>query len=427
MVTPPREELHYLSSFLGRPARSRKLGTSMGRIWDMVATLTGLYPQIRGLVLRHRDTHVLYPATAEEMFGILAGKSLSVDESRIEPLKLGPDDFSLRDQLWDKQVVDVEGAKVVRVNDVHLLVGSRQWVVHVDVGFSGLLRRLGWETPVKGLSGLLGRKITDELISWKFVQIVSTGEQVKAPVRLTVGAQRMADLHPGELADIIEDLDASQRRAVVDAMDVETAAEALEEVDEEVQKSIIESMDPERAADILEEMEPSEAADLLAQLDEEASSVIIEAFEEEEEKAEVLELMGYSEDTAGALMTTDFLEIHADCTVGEAIETVRREAEEVESIYYVYIHDDDGKLIGAVSLRRLIQTDPNLQVGNVIQGRLVSVSLNAQVPEIAETFLRYNFLFLPVVDEDEMLKGVISFKSAFDELLPQVYKQWKAD
>lgn len=421
------EELHYLSSFLGRRAKSLRLGTSMGRVWDMIATLGELYPQVRGLVLRHRDTAVLYPASYEDYYTLLNRGYLIVDEKLIRPLELGPDDVSVRALLWDKQIVDVEGAKVVRVNDIQILIGERQWVVHVDVGFSGLLRRLGWESTVKPFAAAFRKPIHDDLISWKFVQPVASESARIAPIRLTVGAQKLADLHPGELADILEDLDHQQRQVMLAALDAETAAEVLEETDEDVQKSVFEGMDEELAADILEEMEPAAAADILGNLDEESSSDILEAFEGDEEKAGLQELMTYSEDTAGSLMTTDFIELGADRTVGEAMELIRASAEEIESIYYVYVHDDDGKLAGAISWRHLMTTDPALQLENIIQQRLVTLPLDADMNEIADMFLRYNFLYLPVVNEEGVLLGVISYKHAFDQLLPHLYRVWKAD
>ena len=399
----------------------------MGRVWDVVATLGELYPQVRGVVLRHRDTAVLYPARYEDYYTLLKRGYLVVDEQLIRPLELGPEDVSLRELLWDKQIVDVEGAKVVRVNDIQLLIGERQWLVHVDVGFSGLLRRLGWESYVKPFATAFRRPIQDDLISWKFVQPVASESGRVAPIRLTVGAQKLADLHPGELADILEDLDHQQRQVMMAALDAETAAEVLEETDEDVQKSVIEGMDEELAADILEEMEPAAAADILANIDEESSADILEAFEGAEEKAELQELMTYSDDTAGSLMTTDFIEIGANKTVGEAMEAVKASAQEIESIYYVYVHDDDDKLIGAISWRHLMTTDPHLQLGNVLQPRLVTLSLHADWTEIADLFLRYNFLYLPVVDENGVLRGVISFKHAFDQLLPHLYRVWKAD
>ncbi|MDD5087314.1 MAG: CBS domain-containing protein [bacterium] len=422
------EVLCYMSQIVGRPARSQKLGTYMGYVWDVVATLGELYPQVKGLVLRHRSTLVFYPATGDEYLELMTRGRLMLDEQRLQPLELTPEDFSVRELLWDKQIVDVDGAKVVRVNDIHLLVGERQWLVHVDVGFTGLLRRLGWERALQPVARALRRPLADDLISWKFVQPVSSHAALAEPIRLTVGAQRLNELHPGELADILEDLTHHQRQAFMAALDADVAADVLEETDEDVQKSVIEAMDKEKAADILEEMEPAAAADLLASLEDAHSEAIMEEFEDAEEKADIAELMTYEdEDTAAALMTTDFIEVGESTPVGEALDRVREQSEEIEAFYYVYVHDDDGKLLGALSLRHLIQEDPLLQVGNIVQSRLVALQMNSPVTEIADTFLRYNFLALPVVDESGVLHGVITFKHAFDQLLPHLYRAWKAD
>lgn len=421
------EELVYLSSMLGRPAYSRTLGTGMGKVWDVIAQVTEMFPEVKGLVLRNGGRLVLYPATGQEYQEFVKARKLKVDEHKIVPLSPSPDDISIRETLWDRQIVDVEGAKVVRVNDVQLLIGDRQWVVHVDVGVTGLARRLGYETAMRKAAKLLGRKIEDELISWKYVQPVSDSADAPGPVRLKVGAQRLKELHPGEIADILEELSHEQRQVMVASMDVETAAEALEETDYDVQKAILEGLEPERAADILEEMEPSIAADLLSDLDESASEQIIQKFEFEDERAEVAELMTYEENTAGALMTTDYLELAEDRTVEDALELLRDSADEIEAYYYIYVHDEDGVLLGAVSLRNLLQKDPALQLGNILSGRLITVTLDTNLSEIAELFLRYNFLFLPVVDESGVQKGVVSFKDSLDDLMPTLYKTWKKD
>ena len=234
-------------------------------------------------------------------------------------------------------------------------------------------------------------------------------------------------MHPGEIAEILEELDPGQRQSMVAGMDPETAEEALEETDYDVQKAIFESLEPERAADILEEMEPSIAADLLSDLDETASEQIIQNFEYEDERAEVAELMTYEEETAGALMTTDDRELSEDQTVEDALALLRSNAEEIEAYYYVYVHDDDGVLLGAVSLRSLLTTDPALQLGNILSGRLISVAPDTGLHEIAELFLTYNFLFIPVVDDKGVQKGVVSFKDSLDELMPTLYKTWKKD
>lgn len=421
----PREEFVYLSSIIGRRAQSRGLKTAMGSVYDVVATLGEVYPRLRGIVLRHRKIFAFYPAGREDYLEMVSHRRLTVDERRIEPLELAPQDISLRDLIWDKQIVDVEGAKVERVNDVHLLIGERQWVIHVDVGFRGLLRRLGWLAPLERLCALLHVPLRDELIAWKFVQPVSS-EGALGPVRLTVSSEHMKKLHPGELADILEDLDKLERQTMLAAMDNERAAEVLEETDEETVKAIFEDLSTERAADILEEMEPNIAADVLASLSHDTSTEIIEEIEQEA-KEELQELIAYPERTAGAVMTTDFMEIESSATIADALAAVRSAADEIEAYYYVYINDAEGRLIGAISLRHLLMADPSEKLTHIVSSRLITVFPDTPISEVAEIFLRYNFLALPVVDEETRLKGVVSLKHAFDELLPYFYHHWKAD
>ncbi|MBU1706866.1 CBS domain-containing protein [bacterium] len=420
-----REEFIYLSRIIGRRARSRELKTPMGSVYDVVATVGEMYPRLRGIILHHRNTYAFYPADRNDYVELATRKRLTVDERRIKHVEWNPNDISLRDLLWDKQIVDVEGAKVERVNDVHLLISDHQWLVHVDVGYKGLLRRLGWLQPIQTLCSLLRIPLKDELISWKFVQPVSS-EGDLGPVRLKVSSDNMKQLHPGELADILEELDKLERQAILDAIDDETAAEALEETNEETVRAIFENLSTERAADILEEMEPSKAADVLSALSGDISSEIIEEIEQEA-KEELQELIAYPEKTAGAMMTTDFLEIDSDVTVAEALAEITRAADEVEALYYAYVHDSEGCLKGAISLRHLLGAKPEEKVGEILQPRLVSIQLDTPSSEIAELFLRYSFLALPVVDEENHMKGIVSLKHAFDELMPYLYRQWKAD
>lgn len=420
-----REEFVYLSRIMGRRARSRELRTPMGSVHDVVATLGEVYPQLRGIVLRHRGTFAFYPAGRDDYMELVSGRRLTVDEHRIEPLELGPRDVSLRDLLWDKQIVDVKGAKVERVNDVHLLIAERQWVVHVDVGFSGLLRRLGWLRPIRGLCGLLRIPLKDELIAWKYAEPLSS-EGDLGPVRLRVSSEHLKQLHPGELADILEELDKLERQTMLAAIDNETAAEVLEETNDETVKAIFENLPTERAADILEEMEPSEAADVLAGLSPDVSAEIIGEIEQEA-KEELQELIAYPERTAGAIMTTDFLEIESQATAATASAAVRSAADEIEAYYYVYVHDRDGRLLGAISLRHLLRAEPEDKLSEILQPRLITVHPDTPISEVAELFLRYSFLTLPVVDEENRQKGVVSLKHAFDELLPYFYRQWKAE
>ena len=225
-------------------------------------------------------------------------------------------------------------------------------------------------------------------------------------VRLSVSQQALHELHPGELADILEDLDRESRLAVVSQMSPEEAAEVLEEVDDTVSKSIVEELPVEVAADIVEEMEPAEAVDLLSDLPHEQAERIMKHVEKDE-AADIRKLSSYAEGTAGSLMSTDFIAVPPETTALGAIDELRRKACDIEAIYYVYVLDADKKLLGVTTLRSLLRSAPETRVADIMEPRLVTVGAEEEAREIAEVFQKYSFLGCPVIDEEGRMLGVI--------------------
>jgi Mg/Co/Ni transporter MgtE len=308
----------------------------------------------------------------------------------------------------DRQIVDTFGAKVVRVNDLHFLrVDSRLRLVHVDVGFRGLMRRVGWEKLVdQALRWFFSYILPNQFISWKYVQLPSGS----SPLQLSISQKKLSDLHPADLADIIEDLSGRDRSAIFHALDAETAAEALEEIDPKIQKSLIETIPVEKASDIVEEMSPSDAADLLADLPEERAEEILEGMEQE--KAEDLrELLVHSEETAGGLMTTAYLALSPGTTVEMAVARLKAEAPNLDIMDYIFVVDDQEILQGVVSIRDLLTAHPNQTLSEIQPSRVVSVKVDEDQNEVVEAFAKYGFRAVPVVDEEGHLRGVISFRS----------------
>jgi magnesium transporter len=328
--------------------------------------------------------------------------------------------FLIRDMLYDKQILDVNGAKVERVNDVQILVyAERPFLVHVDVGFSGLTRRLGFEGGARSLAKLLGRPIKDELIGWKFVQPLP--ESATGPVQVTLRQEQIKQLHAGELADIIEELDRDERLALVRSLEPEDAANMLEEADINVQTSIMRDLDSELAADILEEMEPAVAVDVMEELPV-ATQQSIMAVMEDEERAQI-ELLAQAEDeTAASLMTVDFISCSQTFTAGQALQKVKQEAEEVESITYIYCHDEQEALRGVVSLRDLILADSDAPLIDIMHLRLATLSRADDWDKVADEFMKYRFKALPVVSEAGKVEGIVTFRHSFDELLPYYHR-----
>ena len=338
----------------------------------------------------------------------------------IEKFRARPDEIQLRADLLDKQIVDIDGRKVVRVNDVRLdPSGEALRLVAVDVGGAGLLRRLGMEDPFRTIARNLRVPVPEKYIDWEDVDPVETSI---ASIKLRVPHGGLAELHPADLATIIDQLAPRDRAGVLASLDDEAVADAMEEMEPDTQVEVLEDLEPARAADILEEMSPDDAADLVADLSESARDEIL-ALMEREEAAEVEQLLGYPEDTAGGIMTTEFVSIPAHLDAAATIDRLRELEPDAETIYYVYVTDDDGRLVGVLSLRDLIVAPPHTPISEVMIREPVAVGVLADQDEVAEVVAHYNLLAVPVVDDEGRLAGIVTVDDAIDTVLPTAWKK----
>jgi magnesium transporter len=318
--------------------------------------------------------------------------------------------FLLSRDLLDQQIIDVHGRKVVRVNDVDLTRDASNShpvlrVSAVDIGARGAVRRLlKGIVPMGALRALLD-KIPERPIPWDFVDLIETDPARR--VKLKISHDRLARLHPADIADIVEDLAPDEREAVFETLDEGVAAEALEEVDPKVQKAIVESLDSDRAAEIVEEMNPDAAADLLADLPAERTSEILQEMAPEE-REEVSGLLEFKENTAAGRMNTQFLALPVAATVQDAVEALRKFEGGIESLSTIYLVDSHGTLAGAVPLARLVLSSADTPLLSLTQEPLISCQEDAGDQEVVELFDKYNLLTLPVVDEKKKLTGVIT-------------------
>jgi magnesium transporter len=318
--------------------------------------------------------------------------------------------FLLSRDLLDQQIIDVHGRKVVRVNDVDLHEDSGNGhpvlkVAAVDIGARGAVRRLlKGVVPMSALRVLL-HKIPEKPIPWEFVDLIETDPARR--VKLKISHERLAALHPADIADIIEELAPSEREAVFETLDEETAAEALEEVEPRVQKAILESLDSERAAEIVEEMNPDAAADLLADLSHETTSEILQEMAPEE-REEVSGLLEFAENTAAGRMNTEYIALGVNATVHDAVEALRSFEGGIESVSTIYLTDSHGTLAGAIPLAKLVLASPETPLLSLTREPLIFCRAGAKEKEFAELFDKYNLLTLPVVDEQQQLTGVIT-------------------
>ncbi|MFZ0901851.1 MAG: CBS domain-containing protein [Candidatus Sulfotelmatobacter sp.] len=322
--------------------------------------------------------------------------------------------FLLERDLLDQQVIDINGRKVVRVNDVELQIDSvteagrphaTLRVTSVDIGARGAVRRLLRGLTPRAALHLLLQRIPQRTIPWSFVDLIETDPARR--IKLKISHEGLAKLHPADIADIVEDLAPDEREAVFRTLDEEVAAETLEEVEPNIQKSIVESLDSERAADIVEEMDPDAAADLLGDLPEDRTEQILVEMEPEASQ-EVVELLEHREETAAGRMTTEFLALPVTATVENAIGVLREFEGGVETVGTIYLVDSHGTLAGAVPLAKLVLAKPDTPLLSMTSEPLISTHEATSDNEVAELFDKYNLVTLPVIDQHNKLVGVIT-------------------
>lgn len=335
----------------------------------------------------------------------------------LSPFARRAGEILLARDVLDRQLIDVDGKRVVRVNDVQLIEVVGSWrVTGADVSMRGLWRRL---MP----AGFYGSNAPVEVIDWADVAYLAT-DTATANVQLKSSKDKLARLHPVEIAALVESLSPIHRTEIVESLDFEVAADTLEEMDEEAQARILDEMEKERAADILEHMSPDDAVDVLNELSEEKAEELFDLMEGEE-KENVAELLSYKSDTAGGLMTTEFLTIPRNLTVGETLARLREMAETPNMIYYLYVTKEENswKLVGIISLRNLILSNPNARIEEVMRDDYQFAAPDDDAEDVAQKVAEYNLLALPVVDEMGEIVGIVTVDDAMEILIPDSWQK----
>jgi magnesium transporter len=408
----------YLSQAIGRAVLDRD-GESIGKVADLIVAVGDRYPPVTGLVVETDRRQIFVPWSSVASFDD-TGARLSTSSIDIAKFHQRPDEIRLKADLMDKQIVDIDGRKVVRVNDLRLdEIEGLLHLVAVDVGAAGLLRRLGLERAYRTIARNSRLPLPERYIDWEDVDPVETSI---ASIKLRVPHAGLAELHPSDLATIIDQLAPKDRVGILASLDDEAAADVFEEMEPETQVDVLEDLDPARAADILEEMSPDDAADLVADLSDESRQEIL-ALMERDEAEELGELLAYPEDTAGGMMTTEFVTIPASFTAAEAIDRLREMEPDAETIYYVYVVDDQERLVGVLSLRDLIVAKPESPIAEVMIPEPVTVEALADEDAVAEVVAHYNLLAVPVVDADQRLVGIVTVDDAMDAILPDAWRK----
>src|ERR1044071_6659697 len=404
----------YLSQILGRPIRDLE-GERVASVKDVIVRLgADDHPPVTGLVARFgRREFFLSRWRVTDLNE--RGARLNSDKLNLRPFVRRDGEVLLARDVLDKQLIDVDGKRVVRVNDVQLIeAGGEFRVTGADVSLQGLWRRL---MP----AGFVGSRRPVEVIDWADVGYLATNA---AGVQLKSSSDKLARLHPVEIARLAEALSYHHGSEIVESLDDETAAETLEEMSAEDQARIISDMDEERAADILEWMSPDEAAGGPGDLPDEKAEDLLNRMEGEEQ-ADVAELLPYEDDTAGGLMTTEFVTLPRNLTVGEALARLREMAQTPNMIYYLYVveKEESWKLTGVIALRNLILGDPSMPLAQVMRTEMQVAHVDDDAEEVAKRIAEYNLLALPVVDEAGETLGIVTVDDAIELLLPNDWRQ----
>jgi magnesium transporter len=408
----------FLSQLVGQPVLDRS-GEPFGRVRDLIVALGERYPPVTGLVVRVAGGREIFLPWSDVEEIDTTGARLHTSSIDITSFRQRPNEIRLWLDLQDKQIVDVEGRKIVRVNDIQVApVRGRLRLVAVDVGLAGILRRLGLSGPGERLARALHLPI-ENYIEWEDVDPV---ESSVSSLKLRVPHQALATLHPADVAHIVEQLSPRDRAGIMAALEEGRAADVLEELSAEDQVDVLEDLPPEKAADILEEMGPDEAADLIADLPEERQAELLSLMEPEDAE-DVRELLSYGEETAGGLMTTDFLTVSAEETAQDVIERLRSLQPDADHVYYLYALDPAGVLVGTVTLRSLIIAEPSTPIREITRPEPISIRVDADEDEVARAIARYNLLALPVVDEEGRMQGVVTVDDAFERALGEGWRK----
>ena len=411
----------FLSSVLGKTVINGH-GHEIGRLQDLVMIRGDSFPEVSHLLVQSSQGKQTLLSVPWQRVALFSRFVISVSGSfqSIPGYRRQEGEILLRRDILDRQIVDVNGAKVVRVNDVKLGSYREQLCVFfVDVGLRGLLRRMGFEHLGEKIGTLCKHPLPHYHISWAFVQPL---EPNLAPITLNVAGDVLKAIHPADLAQIITNIPAGNIQAVLEVLGTETAGEAIHELEPVLRSRVISQLESVQASSILEEMSPDQAADVLGDLPEWKAQELL-GLMDAGEADKVQELMEHEEDTAGGLMNSQFLAISGELTCGEALQVVRSRAGEVDNVYYLYVLNEKQDLQGVVSLKNLVLNAEETKVSDWMTTGIKSVHVDATPNEVLEIVAKYNLIAVPVLDKEEKMAGIITVDDILELFLPYALRR----
>ncbi len=404
---------YYLSNILGRKFFDNS-GEPVGRVKDVLVTFSKEKPRVVAVKARIKGQDRILDFSNFDIRRIQFDCVVYCDEPVDYVIPEGTNILYLAENILDKQILDINGRKLVRVNDVRLVkIASGSYAVAVDVGMDGIFRRLGIERPVTSLLSPLRLKVPGRYILFDDVEAV---DYSTFGITLSKPYTKLHTLHPSDLADVIEDLDKKSGKALFESLDEEKAADVLEELEPEAQVEMIESLSIEKAADVIEKMPADEAADLIDELEDDKAEQLLNEIEKESSD-DIREILQYKDDTVGSLMMTEFLSFKEYITVEDTLEFLRTEKPESDTIYYLYVVDNDNRLKGTVSLRDLVIADPNMILNDIMRRTVAYVYDNDELDSLAEIIAKYNLLAIPVINNEKKMEGVVVIDDIVEDLL----------
>jgi len=407
----------FASELIGDPVVDR-VQENIGRVKDIIVTLGETFPRVTGLLIEvgemDKRDQVLLIGEID-----LVGKqfvSTRTTRDRVPLTSLREGDILLNRDVMDQQVVDLDGARVIRVNDLKLAKMDQDIrLIAADVGMTGMLRRLGLVRFGSWLAGLFGRKLPEQLIGWDHVQDLSGG-------KIAIPTKSITTLHPADVAQIISQVQTEQKTAIFSALSDKTAAEALHELEPVLGAVLIATLDTKKSLSVLEKMPIDEAADIIGDLPLDKAEELLRLMRPRK-AAEIGKLLKHRDETAGGLMTTEFVALPMNMTVEQVITKLRETAPDAETIYYIYVVDDEGRLAGVLSLRSLIISPPDKTIAEIMLKNTIKVLPEMNQREVADVISKYNLLAVPVVDHENKLLGIITVDDVMDLILPPTSKR----
>ena len=420
----------YLSHILNKKVHDRR-GKVVGRLYDLAMSLgSDVFPKADHLMVCRglfKKQYADIPATdLDEINGGLY-LNKTIEEIAFKPEWTRPE-FSLRRDVLDQQVVDVDDQRVVRVNDVHLMrVEQQVFLAHVDVGLRGLIRRLNWAFVVDTMMKLIAPGSSyfkgDVLLSWRNAQLLTIGRK-KNILRLSDARSQLARIPPAELADIMENLDVFEKVSLFKFFAPELQCRVFTDMPPQEKEDLIDRLDDKEAAALLENIPADEATDLLHKFPKEKRLQWMRLMQTEQSK-KLRMLLGFAQDSAGGLMTAEYLTLKNDATVQDAFDLLKANVNAPANLNHIYVIDDKNHLVGVTSLRTFIAAPPEKSIMEACYSIKISVHPEDGVEEIALLLEKYKFSSIPVVDEHNVLQGVITTDDVMEELISLIWTKYK--